>query len=227
MQVNERLAVRRLKVIRLRGVRTTMDTGEPETNAGFGPIDLDVEAGTLVAVTPPASGRALLDVLDGTITAQGRIELAGSVLAELTVAEQVALRRRSLARVTMSADGSAALPAGGSVVTVRQSLAATDRRPRSTPVGPSLPLLPVMDRRLAELDAPTRGLVAIAHALRSNADVLLLDAAEVPPGSTVTGTLAGPVRDLVDLEGRTVVVTVGDPALLRVAEEVIDLTAAP
>ena len=60
----------------------------------------------------------------------------------------------------------------------------------------------------------------------SFADVLLLDTKAVPDNSPVPAGLAGPLRDLVDLEGRTVVVTVGHPVLLDVAEQVISLPAA-
>ncbi len=225
MKVDERLQVRRLKVVRFRGVRTTDVSGD----AGFGPVDLDVEAGTLVAVSPPARGRTLLDVLVGRVEAVGSIEIAGRVLNELTADQRRTLCRRSMAKVTLTADGGAPLPGttqDGSPVTVRQFLAPGPGRPAATPpIGPALPLRPLLDSPLSELDAPTRGLLAIARALSTHADVLLLDITAVPDESPVAARLAGALRDLVDLEGRTVVVTVGHPVLLDVAEHVISLPA--
>lgn len=224
MTVDERLLVRRLKVVRFRGVRTTGSEGD----TAFGPVDLDVEAGTLVAVSPPARGRTLLDVLEGRVAAVGSIEIAGRVLHRLTQAQRQALCRRSFTRVTLTSDGGAPLPAttGGSPTTVGQLLAPrSGGRGAPALIGPALPLRSVLDRPMADLDPATRGLVAIAQALSTHADVLLLDTVAIPDDSPVPAGLAGPLRDLIDLEGRTVVATVGHPVLLDLAEQVISLPA--
>lgn len=112
-------------------------------------------------------------------------------------------------------------PAGSS--TVREAL---QLGPSPPPLGPALPLRAVLDVRMDDLDAADRGLVTIARALREQPDVLLLDATGLGWTSTVAARLAGPLADLVALEGRTVLVAADHPALWRPADIVLSVPAA-
>lgn len=224
MAVHERLAVQRMRVIRLRGV-APVPTG-PDRSARGGtpvrtlpPVDLEVAAGSFVVLEPGPAGSTLLDCIDASTAATGELELAGSTVDALGSCAHRSLLRRSVRRVDLRRTP---YPQDGR--TVRDLLARTARWPT---LGPSLPVRPLLDAPVRALDEPTRALVAVAVALAERADVLLLDApAGSGAGSHPANGLAEPLRAAVELEGRTVVAATDDEALRAVADQVARVGSA-
>lgn len=194
-------------------VRDLDVAGAPEracaTLTGAG---LEVEAGTITLLTPARAGRTIVLCLAGDLARQaGDLETGDGPARRSVESTSWHLTVSRAPHASHARAGELLADAG------RAAPRAAER----------LGLGPVLDRAVAELDPAQRVLLGVALALADGPDVVALDD---PAGRLDLADLArvlDAVRDLVDVDGRTVLV-VGDlddlPPILRGAlDDVIEL----
>ncbi|WP_030527220.1 hypothetical protein LG324_01775 [Phycicoccus jejuensis] len=152
----------------------------------------EVEAGTVTVLTPARAGRTVVLCLTGQLARAGGTVETGDGSSR----RDVATTSWQLV-VTDDPD-----PADGS--TAADLLAVAGRG--AVRAAARLGLTAVLDRPVAALDPADRTLLGVALALAGGPDVVALDEPAARLDSDGLGRVLDAVRDLVDVDGRTVVV---------------------
>ena len=194
----------------------------------LGGVDLRIERGELVAIRGRSgSGKTTLLSLVGGLDrpTSGEVLVDGRSLGEMSQAELVELRRRKIGFI-FQAFGLLSILSAAENVEVPLRLVATPTREREDRVAVLLELVGLGDRakhRPHELSGGEQQRVAIARALANRPDVLLADE---PTGQLDSGTgrsVMTLLRTIVRSEGLTAVIATHDPALIDLADRVIEL----
>jgi putative ABC transport system ATP-binding protein len=214
-------------VIRTFGVTRDYPSGEGVVHALRG-IDLSVRPGELVALRGRSgSGKTTLLNLIGGLDqpTSGRVMLADHEVSMMPEDELVQIRRRTVAFI-VQAFGLLPILTAAENVEIPLRLVASEPRERDRRVAELLGLVGLAERaqhRPHELSGGEQQRVAIARALANRPAVLLADE---PTGQldTETGrTIMRLLRSVVRSEGITAIVATHDPAILDVADRVLEL----
>jgi putative ABC transport system ATP-binding protein len=191
-------------------------------------IDLSVARGQLVAVRGRSgSGKTTLLSLIGTLDrpTSGSVSVDGMPVSELPESKLVAFRRRKIGFI-FQAFGLLPILSAAENVEVPLRLVATEPQAREARVIELLDLVGLADRmhhRPHELSGGEQQRVAIARALANRPDLLLADEPTGQLDSQTGHGIMSMLRGLVRSEGVTAVVATHDPAMLDVADRVIEL----
>ncbi|MGA4850380.1 ABC transporter ATP-binding protein [Streptomyces sp. G5(2025)] len=189
-------------------------------------VDLEVPAGTFVAVMGPSgSGKStLLQCAAGLDRpTSGTVEVGGTPLTGLSERRLTLLRRERIGFVFQAFN---LLPSLSAAQNVALPLRLAGRRPSRTEIRDALGRVGLADRaghRPGELSGGQQQRVALARALVSRPAVLFGDE---PTGALDTGTnrqVLGLLRGLVDREGQTTVMVTHDPVAAAHADRVVFL----
>ncbi len=209
------------------GVVRDYPSGQTVVHALAG-VDLRVEPGELVAVRGRSgSGKTtLLNVLGGLDRpTAGRVAIEGRDLASLSTHALLELRRRTIGFVFQGFGLLPILSAAENVeIPLRlASAASATRRERVQEMLDIVGLGGRAEHRPAELSGGEQQRVAIARALANRPRILLADE---PTGQLDLETghvIMTLIRQVVRAEGVTAIVATHDPAMLDVADRVIEL----
>jgi len=209
------------------GVVRDYPSGETVVHALAG-VDLRVEPGELVAVRGRSgSGKTtLLNVLGGLDQpTAGRVAIEGRDLAELSTHALLDLRRRTIGFVFQGFGLLPILSAAENVeIPLRLASAApADRRARVQEMLDVVGLGGRAEHRPAELSGGEQQRVAIARALANRPRILLADEPTGQLDSETGHVIMALIRQVVRAEGVTAIVATHDPAMLDVADRVIEL----
>ncbi|TRW43122.1 ABC transporter ATP-binding protein [Georgenia yuyongxinii] len=215
-------------LIAVHDLRRTYGRGRTAVHALRG-IDLDVAAGQLLAVRGRSgSGKTtLLNLVGGLDRADGgRVHLAGQEVTAMRESELLELRRGTLAYVFQSFGLIPMLTAAENVgVPLRlQRMDPGEREERVAAVLALVGLTAHRNQRPGELSGGQQQRVALARALAPEPRVLLADEPTGQLDSQTGREIMYLIRQLVDEEGLTAMVATHDPALLGVADRVVELT---
>ena len=214
-------------VIRTFGVTRDYPSGEEVVHALRG-IDITAQRGELVALRGRSgSGKTTLLNLIGGLDrpTSGRVLLANHEVSAMREDELVQIRRRTVAFI-FQAFGLLPILTAAENVEIPLRLVETEPRERDLRVAELLRLVGLAERaqhRPHELSGGEQQRVAIARALANRPAVLLADE---PTGQldTETGrTIMRLLRSVVRSEGITAIVATHDPAILEVADRVLEL----
>lgn len=191
-------------------------------------VDLRVDAGELVAIRGRSgSGKTtLLNVLGGLDRpTSGSVVIEGRDLARLSTAELIDLRRRTIGFVFQ---GFGLLPilSAAENVEIPLRLASLDSGVREERVQEMLDVVGLGGRaghRPAELSGGEQQRVAIARALANRPRILLADEPTGQLDSETGHVIMQLIRRVVHTEGVTAIVATHDPAMLDVADRVVEL----
>ena len=214
-------------LVRARGLRRVFGEGPTAVEALAG-LDLDIGRGELLAIRGRSgSGKTtLLNLLGGLDRpTDGWVELDGSRLDELDDDAMVALRRGTVAYVFQSF-GLLPILSAAENVSVPMRLVGTHPREREREVDRLLALVGLRARaghRPAELSGGEQQRVAIARALASKPRILLADEPSGQLDSVNGRAIMDLIRDTVRGLGVTAVVATHDPALIGLADRVLEL----
>ncbi len=216
-----------LAAVEAHGITRDYPSGDGVIHALAG-VDLRVEPGELVAVRGRSgSGKTtLLNVLGGLDRpTSGRVAIDGRDLAGLSSAELLELRRRTIGFVFQ---GFGLLPilSAAENVEIPLRLAATAPGPRRERVREMLDVVGLGGRaehRPAELSGGEQQRVAIARALANRPRILLADEPTGQLDSETGHVVMTLIRQVVRAEGVTAIVATHDPAMLDVADRVVEL----
>ena len=202
-------------------------SGETVVHALAG-VDLQVEPGELVAVRGRSgSGKTtLLNVLGGLDRpTAGRVTIEGRDLAGLSTHDLLELRRRTIGFVFQGFGLLPILSAAENVeIPLRLASAApATRRERVQEMLDIVGLGGRAEHRPAELSGGEQQRVAIARALANRPRILLADEPTGQLDSETGHVIMTLIRQVVRAEGVTAIVATHDPAMLDVAERVIEL----
>jgi putative ABC transport system ATP-binding protein len=209
------------------GVARDFDSGDGVVHALRG-IDLAVGRGELIAVRGRSgSGKTtLLNVLGGLDRpTSGTVTIDGAEVSAMDEAELVDLRRRTVAYI-FQAFGLIPILSAAENVEVPLRLVALDPRERDRRVYDLLELVGLADRarhRPHELSGGEQQRVAIARALANRPKLLLADEPTGQLDSETGHTIMTLIRTVVRTESVTAVVATHDPAMLDVADRVVEL----
>jgi putative ABC transport system ATP-binding protein len=191
-------------------------------------INLRIERGELVAVRGRSgSGKTTLLSLIGALDrpTTGSITVDGEPVSDMGESQLVAMRRRRIGFI-FQAFGLLPILSAAENVEVPLRLIGAEPFAREKRIADLLDLVGLADRahhRPHELSGGEQQRVAIARAL-ANAPALLL--ADEPTGQLDSQTghaIMGLLRRLVRLQGVTAIVATHDPAMLDVADRVVEL----
>jgi putative ABC transport system ATP-binding protein len=191
-------------------------------------ISLSVPRGQLVAVRGRSgSGKTTLLSLIGTLDrpTSGRVSVDGLPVSELPESKLVAFRRRKIGFI-FQAFGLLPILTAAENVEVPLRLVGTAPDARDQRVAELLDLVGLGDRmrhRPHELSGGEQQRVAIARALANRPDLLLADEPTGQLDSQTGHAIMTTLRGLVLSEGVTALVATHDPAMLDVADRVIEL----
>jgi putative ABC transport system ATP-binding protein len=199
------------------------------TVAALGGIDLEVEPGSLVAIQGRSgSGKTtLLNLLGGLDRpTSGTVRLDGDELTELSETELVQVRRDKIGFIFQAFGLIPILTARENVeIPMRLAQAAvTERAERSRILLNLVGLGDRAEHRPHELSGGEQQRVAIARALANRPKVLLADEPTGQLDSTTGRMIMDLIHALVVSEGVTAIVATHDPALVAVADRVIELS---
>ena len=191
-------------------------------------VNLRVEPGELIAVRGRSgSGKTtLLNVLGGLDRPSGgHVEIDGRILAGLSTGELLDLRRRTIGFIFQ---GFGLLPilSAAENVEIPLRLAGTAPGIRQARVQEMLELVGLGGRaghRPGELSGGEQQRVAIARALANRPRILLADEPTGQLDSETGHMIMGLIRRIVRAEAVTAVVATHDPAMLDVADRVVEL----
>ena len=209
------------------GVDRDFDSGDGVIHALRG-IDLAVGRGELIAVRGRSgSGKTtLLNVLGGLDRpTSGTVTIDGAEVSTMDEAELVDLRRRTVAYI-FQAFGLIPILSAAENVEVPLRLVALDPRERDRRVYDLLELVGLAERarhRPHELSGGEQQRVAIARALANRPKLLLADEPTGQLDSETGHTIMTLIRTVVRTESVTAVVATHDPAMLDVADRVVEL----
>ena len=191
-------------------------------------VDLRVAAGELVAIRGRSgSGKTtLLNLLGGLDRpTAGRVVIDGQPLDALDDDGLAALRRGVVSYVFQSF-GLLPILSAAENVSIPLRMASADPGERDREIERLLGLVGLSARarhRPAELSGGEQQRVAIARALASRPRLLLADEPSGQLDSATGRSIMALIRDTVRDEGVTAVVATHDPALIEVADRVIEL----
>ncbi len=209
------------------GVDRDFVTGEEVVHA-LRAVDLAVGRGELVAVRGRSgSGKTtLLNVLGGLDRpTAGRVTIDGAEVSAMDEAELVELRRRSVAYI-FQAFGLVPILSAAENVEVPLRLVRAEPRERDRRVYDLLDLVGLAERarhRPHELSGGEQQRVAIARALANRPKLLLADEPTGQLDLETGHTIMTLLRSIVRTEGVTAVVATHDPAMLDVADRVVEM----
>ncbi len=209
------------------GVDRDFDGGDTVVHALSG-IDLAVGRGELVAVRGRSgSGKTtLLNVLGGLDRpTSGRVVIDGIDLSEMSEADLVDLRRRTVAFI-FQAFGLVPILSAAENVEVPLRLVRAEGRERDRRVYDLLELVGLAERarhRPHELSGGEQQRVAIARALANRPKLLLADEPTGQLDLETGHTIMTLLRSIVRTEAVTAVVATHDPAMLDVADRIVEL----
>ena len=191
-------------------------------------VDLRVEAGELIAIRGRSgSGKTtLLNMLGGLDRpTSGSVVIEGRDLARLSTAELIDLRRRTIGFVFQ---GFGLLPilSAAENVEIPLRLASVASGVRQERVQEMLDVVGLGGRaghRPAELSGGEQQRVAIARALANRPRILLADEPTGQLDSETGHVIMQLIRRVVRAEGGTAIVATHDPAMLDVADRVVEL----
>jgi putative ABC transport system ATP-binding protein len=214
-------------LVRARGLRKVFGDGATTVEALRG-LDLDIARGEFVAIRGRSgSGKTtLLNLLGGLDTpTDGWVELDGQRLDELDDDAIVRLRRGTVAYIFQSF-GLLPILSAAENVGVPLRLVSADPQEREREVDRLLALVGLRGRaghRPSELSGGEQQRVAIARALASRPRLLLADEPSGQLDSVNGRAIMDLIRDTVRAEGVTAVVATHDPALIGLADRVLEL----
>jgi putative ABC transport system ATP-binding protein len=191
-------------------------------------IDLRIHAGQLVAVRGRSgSGKTTLLSLIGALDrpTSGTVVVDGLPVSELSESKLVAFRRRKIGFI-FQAFGLLPILSAAENVEVPLRLVGTDPGVRQERVAELLDMVGLGDRmghRPHELSGGEQQRVAIARALANRPDLLLADEPTGQLDSQTGHAIMTLLRGLVRSQGATGVVATHDPAMIDVADRVIEL----
>ena len=191
-------------------------------------VSLQVEPGQLVAVRGRSgSGKTTLLSLIGALDrpTTGSAHVAGLTVSEMPEKELVGFRRRTIGFI-FQAFGLLPILSAAENVEIPLRLVAADPRERENRVMELLELVGLADRarhRPHELSGGEQQRVAIARALANRPKLLLADEPTGQLDSHTGHDVMALIRSVVASEGTTAVVATHDPALIDLADRVIEL----
>ncbi len=191
-------------------------------------IDLSIERSHLVAVRGRSgSGKTTLLSLIGTLDrpTSGSVAVDGVPVSELPESKLITFRRRKVGFI-FQAFGLMPILSAAENVEIPLRLVGTDPSVREQRVAELLDHVGLADRihhRPHELSGGEQQRVAIARALANRPDLLLADEPTGQLDSQTGHAIMTLLRGLVRSEGVTAVVATHDPAMLDVADRVIEL----
>jgi putative ABC transport system ATP-binding protein len=191
-------------------------------------ISLAVEPGQLVAVRGRSgSGKTTLLSLIGALDrpTSGSAHVAGLPVSEMSEKELVGVRRRTIGFIFQSF-GLLPILSAAENVEIPLRLVAEDPRKREARVQELLELVGLADRaghRPFELSGGEQQRVAIARALANRPRLLLADEPTGQLDSQTGRDVMTLIREIVRREGTTAVVATHDPALIDLADRVVEL----
>jgi putative ABC transport system ATP-binding protein len=214
-------------LVQVAGLVRDYPSGDSVVHALRG-IELEVPRGQLLAVRGRSgSGKTtLLNLLGGLDRpTAGRVVVDGTVLTDLGEDALVRVRREVVAYVFQSFGLLPVLTAAENVE-VPLRLVRADPAERDARVVRLLELVGLADRarhRPHELSGGEQQRVAIARALANRPKLLLADEPTGQLDSQTGRTIMALLRDVVRAEAVTAVVATHDPALLELADRVVEL----
>ena len=191
-------------------------------------ITMRVEAGELVAVVGRSgSGKTTLLSLIGALDkpTSGSVRVAGEPVSEMAERELVRFRRRSIGFI-FQAFGLLPILSAAENVEIPLRLVGTEPVERDARVRHLLELVGLGERanhRPYELSGGEQQRVAIARSLANRPNLLLADEPTGQLDSQTGHGIMALVRAIVRGEGTTGIVATHDPALIGLADRVIEL----
>jgi putative ABC transport system ATP-binding protein len=191
-------------------------------------VNLTVEPGQLVAVRGRSgSGKTTLLSLIGALDrpTRGSAHVVGLPVSEMPERELVAFRRRTIGFI-FQAFGLLPILSAAENVEIPLRLVAEEPRKRDARVRELLELVGLADRaghRPFELSGGEQQRVAIARALANRPKLLLADEPTGQLDSHTGHDVMALIREIVQREGTTALVATHDPALIDLADRVIEL----
>ena len=191
-------------------------------------ISLAVESGQLVAVRGRSgSGKTTLLSLIGALDrpTSGSAHVVGLPVSEMPEKELVAFRRRTIGFI-FQAFGLLPILSAAENVEIPLRLVAEEPRARDSRVRELLEMVGLADRaghRPFELSGGEQQRVAIARALANRPRLLLADEPTGQLDSHTGHDVMALIREIVVREGTTAIVATHDPALIDLADRVVEL----
>ncbi|WP_353651352.1 ABC transporter ATP-binding protein [Nakamurella sp. A5-74] len=209
------------------GVTRVFRTGAGEVVA-VDHVDLMVGRGELVVlIGPSGAGKStLLNLLAGLDRpTDGRVLLDGNDYAALSDVELAALRRDRIGYVFQAFGLLPMLSARENVeIPLRLTRTAVPERDRRVvAILTEMGLAGHLDQRPGELSGGQQQRVALARALAGEPQLILADEPTAQLDSATAGRILALIHDLVRERGVAAVVTTHDPALIDLADRVIEL----
>jgi len=203
------------------------DTGTTTIRA-VDDITFRVESGELVAVRGRSgSGKTTLLSLIGTLDrpSQGSVRVTGLPVSEMPERDLVAFRRRTIGFI-FQAFGLLPILSAAENVEIPLRLVAAEPRARDARVSELLELVGLAGRanhRPYELSGGEQQRVAIARALANRPRLLLADEPTGQLDSHTGRDIMALIRSIIRTEGTTAIVATHDPALIDLADRVLEL----
>jgi putative ABC transport system ATP-binding protein len=191
-------------------------------------ITFRVEPGELVAVRGRSgSGKTTLLSLIGTLDrpSHGSVHVTGMPVSEMSERELVGFRRRTIGFI-FQAFGLLPILSAAENVEIPLRLVAAEPRAREARVAELLELVGLAGRanhRPHELSGGEQQRVAIARALANRPRLLLADEPTGQLDSHTGRDIMALIRSIIRSEGTTAIVATHDPALIDLADRVLEL----
>jgi len=191
-------------------------------------ITFRVEPGELVAVRGRSgSGKTTLLSLIGTLDrpSQGSVHVTGMPVSEMPERELVGFRRQTIGFI-FQAFGLLPILSAAENVEIPLRLVAAEPRARDARVAELLELVGLAGRanhRPHELSGGEQQRVAIARALANQPRLLLADEPTGQLDSHTGRDIMALIRSIIRSEGTTAIVATHDPALIDLADRVLEL----
>ena len=214
-------------VVETRDLTREFEVGTAIVRAVDG-VSLRVEPGQLVAVRGRSgSGKTTLLSLIGALDrpTRGSAHVVGLPVSEMPERELVGFRRQTIGFI-FQAFGLLPILSAAENVEIPLRLVAEEPRRRDSRVRELLELVGLADRaghRPFELSGGEQQRVAIARALANRPKLLLADEPTGQLDSHTGHDVMALIRDIVRSEGTTALVATHDPALIDLADRVIEL----
>ncbi|NED93996.1 ABC transporter ATP-binding protein [Phytoactinopolyspora alkaliphila] len=214
-------------LLQARRVHRTYGAGATEVRA-CQDVSFDIMAGELVAVKGPSgSGKTtLLNVLGGLDKpTSGAVFLGGNELSAMSESQLVSIRRRQIGYIFQSFGLVSILSAAENIEVPLRLLgyAAKRRRERVSDLLDRVGLAEHANQRPHELSGGQQQRVAIARALAGQPELLIADEPTGQLDSNTARSIMELIRGLVNRQGLTVIVATHDPALVDLADRVLEL----
>jgi len=214
-------------VVETRDLTREFEVGTAIVRAVDG-VSLQVEPGQLVAVRGRSgSGKTTLLSLIGALDrpTRGSAHVVGLAVSEMPERELVGFRRQTIGFI-FQAFGLLPILSAAENVEIPLRLVAEEPRRRESRVRELLELVGLADRaghRPFELSGGEQQRVAIARALANRPKLLLADEPTGQLDSHTGHDVMALIREIVRSEGTTALVATHDPALIDLADRVIEL----